>query len=336
MSASQHTRNLSLPQFEASDKPSWLGDINSAMLSIDNGYGNQAADITKANDAASNASAQSTANQVAIGQLNTEMESVTNRLASLEAGSGTEDLESRISSLENEQGTLDGRIETVEDDVSQHGTDIANLQSGQTTLSNTLSAAETNISNNQKAITAVETSVNNVSTSLRSTDSNVAKNATDITSLNTKTNTTNTNLNALTTRVSKLEGNDSTSFPMATIKGYASNNATLLTGVGVFAGNITDTIENKTLSNVFCSLVNTASSGGSTISFYELTNVPDTLYNSLSSSGYVNFIHNTGSQLQSIQYPVTYTKSQNKIKVSPTTSVNMGSTQNKIVYLLFS
>lgn len=39
MGATNHTKNLNLPQFVGTDKPSWLGDVNNAFADIDKGFG---------------------------------------------------------------------------------------------------------------------------------------------------------------------------------------------------------------------------------------------------------------------------------------------------------
>ena len=67
MGATNHTTNYNLPQFVGSDKPTWLGDVNGALLAIDtqmkaNETASATAD-TKADTALTNASsAQTTAN----------------------------------------------------------------------------------------------------------------------------------------------------------------------------------------------------------------------------------------------------------------------------------
>ena len=35
MASTNHTQNYNLPQFTAPDKPTWLGDVNGAMATID-------------------------------------------------------------------------------------------------------------------------------------------------------------------------------------------------------------------------------------------------------------------------------------------------------------
>ncbi len=68
MSASNSTPFLKLPQFVATDKPTWLGDFNSAMSLIDTGVGNnnnkiasQTGEIAAAVEAANQAASQAAA-----------------------------------------------------------------------------------------------------------------------------------------------------------------------------------------------------------------------------------------------------------------------------------
>lgn len=58
------TANYELPQFIGSDKPTWLGDFNSAMLAIDTGMAENASDISDmASDVASASASASQASQ---------------------------------------------------------------------------------------------------------------------------------------------------------------------------------------------------------------------------------------------------------------------------------
>ncbi len=70
MGHTNSTPNLHLPQFIGSDKPTWLSDVNGAMMAIDTAYGQIEADASAAATAASGAvttatSAASTASSAA-------------------------------------------------------------------------------------------------------------------------------------------------------------------------------------------------------------------------------------------------------------------------------
>lgn len=55
MGHTNSTPNLNLPQFVGSDKPTWLSDVNGAMLAIDNAYGTIEAQASSAATAAAGA-----------------------------------------------------------------------------------------------------------------------------------------------------------------------------------------------------------------------------------------------------------------------------------------
>lgn len=87
MASTNKTTNLSLSQFIATDKPSWLSDYNADMAKIDAGYGTAISDSASAVSGAASASAaaqaaqttansaetRSTNNATAIGQINEKL-----------------------------------------------------------------------------------------------------------------------------------------------------------------------------------------------------------------------------------------------------------------------
>ena len=149
MSATNLTKNLKLPQFLASDKPSWLGDVNGAMLNIDNGYGTLTGDISKANDTASSAKSQSDANTQTLVNVNSELESQGNRITALEAGGGTEQLEQRVGTLETDVEALQTRADTFEEEIADNGKSITTLNGKVTTLKTTTKTNSDNITSLQ-------------------------------------------------------------------------------------------------------------------------------------------------------------------------------------------
>lgn len=149
MSSTNLTKNLKLPQFVASDKPSWLGDVNGAMLNIDNGYGKMSGDISKANDTASSAKSQSDANTQTLVNVNSELESQGNRITALEAGGGTEQLEQRVGTLETDVEALQTRADTFEEEIAENGKSITTLNGKVTTLETTTKTNSDNITSLQ-------------------------------------------------------------------------------------------------------------------------------------------------------------------------------------------
>lgn len=168
MSATNLTKNLKLPQFVASDKPSWLGDFNGAMKNIDDGVGVIKGDITKASDTASSAKSQSDANAVTLGNVNTELENQGNRITALEAGGGTEQLEQRVNTLGTDVEALQTRADTFEEEIAENGNSI-------TTLKDRVDAIEPKVKANADNITSLTTATQGLNTTVSDITENLSK-----------------------------------------------------------------------------------------------------------------------------------------------------------------
>ena len=164
MSATNLTKNLKLSQFVASDKPSWLGDVNGDNKKIDDGYGVLAGEISKANDTASSAKSQSDANTQTLTNVNSELEDYGNRITALEAGGGTEQLEQRVNTLDSDVEALQTRADTFEGEISQNGTNI-------TSLTERMTAVEGKATTNKNNITSLTATVNGLNESVQSVSS---------------------------------------------------------------------------------------------------------------------------------------------------------------------
>lgn len=221
MSATNLTKNLKLPQFVASDKPSWLGDVNGAMLNIDNGYGTLTGDIANANDTASSAKSQSDANTQTLVNVNSELESQGNRITALEAGGGTEQLEQRVNTLSTDVEALQTRTNTFEEKIAENGTNITNL-------TDRVTAVEGKVKTNTDNITSLQAQTNGFSESIKTLttgqeDINARLSVTSATATNAMTNTqTNSQrINTLSNRLDSI----SISCGSATIEGVESSTA---------------------------------------------------------------------------------------------------------------
>lgn len=168
MSATNLTKNLKLSQFLASDKPSWLGDVNGDNKKIDDGYGVLAGDISKANDTAASAKSQSDANTQTLANVNTELEDYGNRITALEAGGGTEQLEQRVNTLSTDVEALQTRADTFEEEIAQNGTNI-------TTLKGRVDAVEPKVKTNADNITSLQSETSGLSSSVESLTTNLGK-----------------------------------------------------------------------------------------------------------------------------------------------------------------
>lgn len=77
MGYTNKTSHYELPQYVASDKPSWLGDFNSAMLSIDTAIAGAAADAATASSQAGAADTQVKNLNVQVTKIQSDMSGVT-------------------------------------------------------------------------------------------------------------------------------------------------------------------------------------------------------------------------------------------------------------------
>ena len=165
MSATNLTKNLKLSQFVASDKPSWLGDVNGDNKKIDDGYGVLAGEISKANDTASSAKSQSDANTQTLTNVNSELEDYGNRITALEAGGGTEQLEQRVNTLSTDVEAIQTRADTFDEDITQNSTDITALKGRVDTIEPKVKANADNITSLNATTTGLSETVQSVNTS---------------------------------------------------------------------------------------------------------------------------------------------------------------------------
>lgn len=170
MSATNLTKNLKLPQFVASDKPSWLGDVNGAMKNIDDGIGVIKGDITKASDTASSAKSQSDANTVTLGNVNTELTNIGNRVTALEAGGGTEQLEQKVNTLSTDVEALQTRADTFEEEIAENGKKITKNTTDIASLTPRVKSCEDNITSLQTTTDGLTLTVQEVSTKANNAD----------------------------------------------------------------------------------------------------------------------------------------------------------------------
>ena len=119
------TANYELPQFIGSDKPTWLGDFNTAMATIDGGMAENKSDIESMNSRVS--SAESTASQAS----------------------------QNVSALTT-------RVGTVETSVSSATTTANNAQQTATSALNTANTANGKADTNASAITTINSSITTI------------------------------------------------------------------------------------------------------------------------------------------------------------------------------
>lgn len=238
MSATNLTKNLKLSQFVASDKPSWLGDVNGDNKKIDDGYGILAGEISKANDTASSAKSQSDANTQTLTNVNSELEDYGNRITALEAGGGTEQLEQRVNTLSTDVETLQTRADSFEGEISQNGTNITSLTERMTAVEGKATTNKDNITSLTATVNGLNENVQGVSSTATQAKTNADLALNNASSANTKATTaqntaesakqeiTNISLNSWDIQNRTLFGNNLSDMTYAwfAIKGGDNNN----------------------------------------------------------------------------------------------------------------
>ena len=221
MSATNLTKNLKLSQFVASDKPSWLGDVNGDNKKIDDGYGVLAGEISKANDKASSAKSQSDANTQTLTNVNSELEDYGNRITALEAGGGTEQLEQRVNTLGTDVEALQTRADTFDENITQNGTDITALTSRVTTLEPKVKANADNIKTLQTSNTNILSEIDGLHTVNTENGKLISNAQTTATNANNKADSNTVQINSIKTQLDNIS--NSTTYSMNNYQGLGTS-----------------------------------------------------------------------------------------------------------------
>lgn len=120
------TANYDLPQFVGTDKPTWLGDFNSAMSAIDTAIAENASDI--ANMETDVQTATSTASQASqdVASLTSTVSSLSSDVQS--ATTTANNASSTASSALNTANTANGKADTNASNIATNTSDISALQ----------------------------------------------------------------------------------------------------------------------------------------------------------------------------------------------------------------
>lgn len=221
MSATNLTKNLKLSQFVASDKPSWLGDVNGDNKKIDDGYGVLAGEISKANDTASSAKSQSDANTQTLTNVNSELEDYGNRITALEAGGGTEQLEQRVNTISTDVEALQTRADTFEENISQNGTDITALKGRVDTIEPKVKANADNITSLQTSNTNILSEIEGLHTVNTENGKLITNAQTTATTANNKADSNTVQINSIKTQLDNIS--DSTTSSMKDYQGLGTS-----------------------------------------------------------------------------------------------------------------
>lgn len=135
-SSTNKTTNYDLPQFVGTDKPTWLGDFNEAMSSIDAGMHENATNIsTMASDVASASATASQASQDVAGltsTVNTLSSNVT--AVTITANNAQQTATSAL----NTANTANGKADTNASSITTIQSDISTINSSMTTIHDNL------------------------------------------------------------------------------------------------------------------------------------------------------------------------------------------------------
>lgn len=145
MASTNKTPHYDLPQFIGTDKPSWLGDVNGAMLAIDTALYSVKTDSQDAATSAISAqaaaqSAASSAEQAATGvtELTTEVAKLKTDLSATQT---------QVTTSANAITQLQSQVAVIEPKVTQLQTDVQQAQTTASAASTAASTAQTTANN---------------------------------------------------------------------------------------------------------------------------------------------------------------------------------------------
>ena len=123
------TANYELPQFVGSDKPTWLGDFNTAMATIDGGMAENKSDIESMDSRVS--SAEATASQASqnVSALTTRVGTVESSVSS--ATSTANNAQQTATSALNTANTANGKADTNATSITETNTRIDGIISSE-------------------------------------------------------------------------------------------------------------------------------------------------------------------------------------------------------------
>ena len=127
------TANYELPQFIGSDKPTWLGDFNTAMATIDGGMAENKSDIESMDSRVS--SAEATASQASqnVSALTTRVSTVETSVSS--ATTTANNAQQTATSALNTANTANGKADSNASDIASLQTDVESIFTGESYVS---------------------------------------------------------------------------------------------------------------------------------------------------------------------------------------------------------
>lgn len=141
MSATNTTTHYNLPLFEATDKPTWLGDWNGAMTALDSAI----------YEASQTGSGESGKAEEALEKANQAIQQAT-------------EAQSQAATALSTATAAQTAVTNLTTDVTENATEIESLKTTVATMQTTLQTATANITTLQQSVTAVDTKATTAST----------------------------------------------------------------------------------------------------------------------------------------------------------------------------
>lgn len=212
MAATNTTQHYQFPLFVATDKPTWLGDWNSAMTALDSAI--YEASQTGSGESAVAQEALAKATQ-ALQTANSAMETASsaNSTASSANASATSAL-AKATQNETDINKIEGDISTMQSAINTAQQNIITLQQGLTATDSKASTASTNASTALSTANQAKTTADNASKTAGTANTKAQNAQTDATAAQTA-------VNNLALRVTTLENNPGGSdFAIAPLGGF--------------------------------------------------------------------------------------------------------------------
>lgn len=189
MSFTNQTTNLGLPQWQDTDEPTWLVDMNNAFAEIDKFAGNQDTKNDTVNAQIKDISDAQTIAGQNITKLQTDVSENTTQLTQLQAQQNINtrhisELQDKIDETNSTVTQLSDTVlqnnNTLTDSLEQQSAKLASLENTQQEQGTDIAGAKTDIQQNTSNIQDLQTNVNNLTTEVATNTTNIGTLQTDV------------------------------------------------------------------------------------------------------------------------------------------------------------
>lgn len=189
MSFTNQTTNLGLPQWQDTDEPTWLVDMNNAFAEIDKFAGNQDTKNDTVNAKIKDISDAQTIAGQNITKLQTDVSENTTQLTQLQAQQNINtrhisELQDKIDETNSTVTQLSDTVlqnnNTLTDSLEQQSAKLASLENTQQEQGTDIAGAKTDIQQNTSNIQELQTDVNNLTTEVATNTTNIGTLQSDV------------------------------------------------------------------------------------------------------------------------------------------------------------